>query len=635
MSITLDFGSQVVPAGGHLPTDGCREEVGGALLAEQLGRLMVAGNLINEGQFRQAMVIQKKEGKWLGDILLRFKFVNESSLQKFISEKYNIPAVNLSTMEIDPVIARLVPPDIARKHCVISVARSGSTLKLAIINPDNVLALDEVKFAMGSYKVEPLISTPSAILQAINRFYVVEDSGPPAKVASILEGRDYTSSGDDAPVQEEESAEPDIMSVEDLDTVVGDALGSIDVIEEQEDTRDIRSVEAPIVKLVNGFLTSAIQVGASDIHVEPYEAALRIRFRVDGVLKTSMNLPIKVRNAVVSRIKIISKLNIAERRLPQDGRIKLVLGKKRAVDFRVSVLPTLFGEKVVLRILDRGNLAADLTQLGFDVHSLQSFTQAIESPYGMVLVTGPTGSGKTTTLYAALNKINTTDINIMTAEDPVEYNLAGINQVQIREEIGLGFPAVLRSFLRQDPDVIMVGEIRDYETAEISVKAALTGHMVLSTLHTNDAPTTINRLLNMGIEPFLVASSVNLVLAQRLVRRICIGCKTPDAVSPEAILKAGFGQGEVAGLKVWKGKGCERCGQSGFKGRVALYEVMVVQGTLREMILQGASADELKKVAVALGMKTLRRSGLDKVAEGITTLSEVLESTMGDGMEIK
>jgi type IV pilus assembly protein PilB len=421
-----------------------------------------------------------------------------------------------------------------------------------------------------------------------------------------------------------------MVSVEDFDTVVGDALDGIDVVEEQQDDGGPKDVDAPIVKLVNGLLVNAIKVGASDIHVEPFETVFRVRFRVDGSMKTVMNLPIKIKNAVVSRLKIMSKLDIAERRLPQDGRIKLKLGKKKEVDFRVSTLPCLFGEKVVMRILDKSNLALDLTKLGFEVSALKDFTESINAPYGMVLVTGPTGSGKTTTLYSALSTINTQEINIMTAEDPVEYNLLGINQVQMKEEIGLNFAAALRSFLRQDPDVVMVGEIRDYETAEIGVKAALTGHLVLSTLHTNDAPSTINRLLNMGIEPFLVASSVILIVAQRLARRICAKCKEVENIPTEALLKAGYKESDLNGWAPQKGKGCEMCNKTGYKGRVALYEVMPVKEDLRELILQGASADEIKKKAIVIGMKTLRMSGLAKVKEGMTTLEEVLDSSFAD-----
>ncbi|HET6369845.1 MAG TPA: type IV-A pilus assembly ATPase PilB, partial [Nitrospiria bacterium] len=450
-----------------------------------------------------------------------------------------------------------------------------------------------------------------------------------SKPSVMLEAKDYTLSDDEDSAAEIDIAEGPTVDVEDFDAVVGSALENIDVIEEQQEEA-VKDVDAPIVKLVNGILVNAVKIGASDIHVEPYETIFRVRYRLDGVMRTAMNLPLKIRNATISRLKIMSKLDIAERRLPQDGRIKLKLGRKKEVDFRVSTLPCLFGEKVVLRILDKANLTLDLTKLGFEQKALDDFTKAVNSPYGMVLVTGPTGSGKTTTLYSALSQINTTEINIMTAEDPVEYNLMGINQVQMKDDIGLNFAAALRSFLRQDPDVVMVGEIRDFETAEIGVKAALTGHLVLSTLHTNDAPSTINRLLNMGIEPFLVASSVILIVAQRLARKICSNCKVADSIPAESLVQAGFRSDEVSGWTPQKGKGCEYCSNTGYKGRVALYEVMPIGEEIRELILQGATSDEIKKKAIDVGVKTLRMSGLQKVKEGVTTLEEVLDTTFSD-----
>jgi type IV pilus assembly protein PilB len=450
-----------------------------------------------------------------------------------------------------------------------------------------------------------------------------------AKTASmILEAKDFvmeeTDEGPDA------SEEELMVDVNEFDKVVGSALDEIEAVEEKEETEIIKEVEAPIVKLVNGILVNAIKSGASDIHIEPYETSLRVRYRVDGVLYTVMNLPVKIKAALTSRVKIMSKLDIAERRLPQDGRIKLKLGRKREVDFRVSTLPCLFGEKTVLRLLDKSNLQIDLTKLGFEQKALEDFMEALNKPYGMILVTGPTGSGKTTTLYSALNYLNKPGINIMTAEDPVEYNFLGINQVQVKEDIGLTFASALRAFLRQDPDIIMVGEIRDFETAEIAVKAALTGHLVLSTLHTNDAPSTINRLLNMGVEPFLVSSSVILILAQRLARRICTQCKEPEKIPPPALIKVGFTEEEAETIKPYRGKGCPACNNSGYKGRVALYEVMPVGEELKELVLEGASADEIKKAAIRLGMKTLRMSGLTKVKEGVTSLEEVLRVTFGD-----
>lgn len=598
------------------------------MIPEKLGKLIVNAQLITEEQLQKALLAQKKEGGRLGSVLVRLGFIDEPKLLKFLSQQYGVPAIDLAKLEIDPAVVKLVPAEVVKKYLVVPIKRMGATLSLAMVDPSDVFAIDDIKFMTG-YNVEPIIASESSVVELVNKYY---GKGAVAVVEKTMtiEAKDYTLSEEDADNPFQNQEDNPMVSVDDFDTVVGDALENIDVVEEQQDDGGVKDVDAPIVKLVNGVLVNAIKVGASDIHVEPFETVFRVRFRIDGSMKTIMNLPTKIKNAVVSRLKIMSKLDIAERRLPQDGRIKLKLGKKKEVDFRVSTLPCLFGEKVVMRILDKGNLALDLTKLGFEEGALKDFTESINSPYGMVLVTGPTGSGKTTTLYSALSTINTPEINIMTAEDPVEYNLMGINQVQMKEEIGLNFAAALRSFLRQDPDVVMVGEIRDYETAEIGVKAALTGHLVLSTLHTNDAPSTVNRLLNMGIEPFLVASSVILILAQRLARRICAKCKEPDNVLPDALLKAGFKQEEIKGMVVYKGKGCDMCNKTGYKGRVALYEVMPVKEELRELILQGASADEIKKKAIALGMKTLRMSGLSKVKEGMTTIEEVLDSTFAD-----
>ncbi|MEO5657627.1 MAG: type IV-A pilus assembly ATPase PilB, partial [Nitrospiria bacterium] len=506
---------------------------------------------------------------------------------------------------------------------------AGSVVTLAMADPSDVFALDDLKFLTG-YTIEPVVASESAIVAAIQGAYGQPSAGggKPER-AMMLDAKDYTVE-DLAENTFAETDEGPTVDVEDFDNIVGDALDNVDVVEEQKDETGDTNIEAPIIKLVNGLLINAIKVGASDIHMEPFETVFRVRFRVDGALKTVMNLPLKIRNAAISRVKIMSKLDISERRLPQDGRIKLKLGKKRDVDFRVSVLPCLFGEKVVMRILDKSNLSLDLTKMGFEVKPLEDFMKAINSPYGMVLVTGPTGSGKSTTLYSALQQINQPDINIMTAEDPVEYNLMGINQVQMKDDIGLNFAAALRSFLRQDPDVVMVGEIRDYETAEIAVKAALTGHLVLSTLHTNDAPSTINRLLNMGIEPFMVASSVVLILAQRLARRICTQCKEEVKTPEQTLITAGFTVSEATSIKTFHGKGCAVCSSSGYKGRIALYEVMPVGEELRELILQGGSADEIKRRAVELGMKTLRMSGLQKVRDGLTTVEEVVGTTFAD-----
>ncbi len=508
-------------------------------MAVKLGQLLIASSIISEEQLKQALGVQKKDGGRLGTNLVKMGFITEDRLVAFLSKQYGVPAINLAEYKIDAAVLKLIPSDMAKKYLIMPVARVGATLTIAMADPSNVFAIDDVKFMTG-YNVEVVVSSESAIIGSITGHYLGKGDNTLAasntlQTASMqIQAKDYTMSDDDMPgdsnFDSSSFEEGPSVNVDEFDKIVGSALDNVDVIEEQEDTNVVKEVEAPIVKLVNGIFVNAIKSGASDIHVEPYENSLRVRYRVDGVMYTVMNLPTKIKAALTSRIKIMSKLDIAERRLPQDGRIKLKLGKKRDIDFRVSVLPTLFGEKTVLRLLDKANLQVDLTKLGFEQGALDDFMGALNKPYGMILVTGPTGSGKTTTLYSALNYLNKPDTNIMTAEDPVEFNFMGINQVQVKEEIGLTFAASLRSFLRQDPDIIMVGEIRDFETAEIGVKAALTGHLVLSTLHTNDAPGTISRLLNMGIEPFLVSSAVILILAQRLARKICQQCKEEEKI---------------------------------------------------------------------------------------------------------
>lgn len=601
-------------------------------MAAKLGQILINSNIISEEQLKQALNLQKKEGGRLGTNLIKLGFITEEKLVTFLSKQYGVPSINLSDHKIDPSVIKLVPYEIAKKYLIIPIARVGATLTIAMADPSNVFAIDDVKFMTG-YNVEVVVSSESSIINAINTYYSKggDSLTAPKRDSHIIQAKDYTLSEEEiegpATITIDEAPTVD---VEEFDKIVGSALDTIDVVEEREESEVIKEVEAPIVKLVNGIFINAIKAGASDIHIEPYENSLRVRYRVDGVMHTTMSLPTKIKNALTSRIKIMSKLDIAERRLPQDGRIKLKLGRNREIDFRVSTLPTLFGEKTVLRILDKSNLQIDLTKLGFEKKQLDDFMNAIEKPYGMVLVTGPTGSGKTTTLYSALNHLNKPGINIMTAEDPVEYNFMGINQVQVREEIGLTFASALRSFLRQDPDIIMVGEIRDFETAEIAVKAALTGHLVLSTLHTNDAPSTVSRLLNMGIEPFLVSSSVILILAQRLSRKICSQCKEEEKLSPHALIKVGFSEEEANSIKCYRGKGCSACNNTGYKGRIALYEVMPISDEIRELILEGASANEIKKTAIRLGMKTLRMSGLTKVKEGITSIEEVLRVTFGD-----
>jgi type IV pilus assembly protein PilB len=606
-------------------------------MVAKLGQILITSNIISEEQLKQALSLQKKEGGRLGTNLAKLGYITEDKLVSFLSKQFGVPAINLSEYTIDPSVVKLIPLEMARKYLIMPIARVGATLTVAMADPSNVFAIDDVKFMTG-YNVEVVVAAESAIIGAITGNYSKgADSLVAQRKAStsqVVQAKDYTLTDDEMEGTDglpggmmEEGPSVD---VDEFDKIVGSALDTVDVVEEKDDAEAIRDVEAPIVKLVNGIFVNAIKAGASDIHLEPYEASMRVRYRVDGVMYSVMNLPPKIKASLTSRVKIMARLDIAERRLPQDGRIKLKLGKKREIDFRVSTLPTLFGEKTVLRLLDKSNLQVDLTKLGFERKQLDDFMEAIEKPYGMVLVTGPTGSGKTTTLYSALNHLNKPGINIMTAEDPVEYNFMGINQVQVREEIGLTFASSLRSFLRQDPDIIMVGEIRDFETAEIAVKAALTGHLVMSTLHTNDAPSTISRLLNMGIEPFLVSSSVILIVAQRLARKVCLQCKEEENVPPQALVKVGFSDEEAKTLKCFRGKGCPTCSNSGYKGRIALYEVMPISDEIRELILEGASANEIKKVAIRLGAKSLRMSGLTKIKDGVTSIEEVLRVTFGD-----
>jgi type IV pilus assembly protein PilB len=549
-------------------------------------------------QLQQAQDEAKRTGKRLGATLARMGFVDDQRLTQFVAKQYSLPSINLSEVEIDPAVLKLIPREICEKHQVIPVRRNGPTLIVAMADPSNIYAIDELKF-LTQYNIEHAVASEGMLEQALSRYY---DKGP------------------------------------DLDQMVGDLGGDLDSVDYAADSDESVNIvdlenqagEAPVVKLCNAILLSAIKKKASDIHVEPYEKSLRVRFRIDGILQEEMKPPLKLRNAITSRLKIMASLDIAERRLPQDGRIKLKIGSNREMDFRVSVLPTLYGEKIVMRLLDKSNLQLDMTKLGFDPKPLGDFKEAIKKPYGMVLVTGPTGSGKTTTLYSALSELNTIDTNISTAEDPVEFNLHGINQVQMHEDIGLNFATALRAFLRQDPNIIMVGEIRDFETAEIAVKAALTGHLVLSTLHTNDAPSTVSRLLNMGIEPFLVTASVNLVVAQRLARRICNDCKIPAEKHPDALAKMGMTEEMIAGAKIMKGKGCGTCNNTGYKGRVALYEVMPFTDPLKELVLQGASAAEIKAEMIRGGTLSLRLAGIQKILEGMTTPEEVLRTTVED-----
>jgi type IV pilus assembly protein PilB len=548
-----------------------------------------------------------------------------------LSRQYGIPSVNLELFQIDDSVLRLIPQEVAQKHSVLPLSRVGATLTLAMVDPTNVFAMDDVKFMTG-LNVEPVVVAEASIQQAIAKYYGTSREIELANVASdapIYETAGNAANGNGS------ITHADLVSLDSIDFETGHADEEVEVLDDNEEI-DLAALsrlseDAPVVRLVNVLLVDALRRGASDIHVEPYEKELRIRFRIDGVLYDVMRPPLKLRDALISRVKIMSKLDISEKRLPQDGRIKIkvkVDSRSRELDFRVSTLPTLFGEKVVLRLLDKQNLMLDMTKLGFEPESLTKFQRNISKPYGMVLVTGPTGSGKTNTLYSALQSLNTVETNIMTAEDPVEFNLMGINQVQMKEQIGLNFAAALRSFLRQDPNIILVGEIRDFETAEIAIKAALTGHLVLSTLHTNDAPSTISRLMNMGIEPFLVATSVNLIQAQRLIRRVCKDCKAEHPTPSEALIEVGFTPQEAKALKTYKGKGCSTCNNTGYKGRIGLYEVMEVTDDIRELILIGASALELRKKAIDDGMITLRESGLHKIRGGVTTIEEVVRETV-------
>ncbi len=605
-------------------------------MAVRIGDLLLKEKRITPAQLQEALNYQKSNGGKLGLNLVKLGFVTDEEITSLLSKQYGVPSINLAQFEIDASVIKLIPADTAQKYQIVPLSRSGATLTIAITDPTNVFAMDDIKFMTG-YNVEPVVASETAVTDAIKRYYPTAGSAAPKMQSTAA-----------APAKKQEKPKPatqqaNLTSAATLEmltkaleeTTAQVVDDDVELLEELEQI-DVASLErqggeAPVIRLVNLMLMSAIQKGASDIHIEPYEKEFRVRFRIDGILYNVMAPPMKFRDAITSRIKIMAKLDIAEKRLPQDGRIKIrfaVDGATKEIDFRVSCLPTLFGEKIVLRLLDKDKLMLDMTKLGFEAESLAKLEVAIAKPWGMVLVTGPTGSGKTNTLYSSIAKVNTTETNIMTAEDPVEFNLVGVNQVQVRENIGLNFAAALRSFLRQDPNIILVGEIRDFETAEIAVKAALTGHMVLSTLHTNDAPSTINRLMNMGIEPFLVASSVNLICAQRLVRRVCANCKEDHPTPPQALVDAGFTQEEAQRVVPKRGTGCEVCNQTGYKGRVGLYEVMEITEELRELILVGASGLELKRKAIEEGMLTLRRSGLRKVMDGVTTIEEVARETV-------
>ncbi len=565
--------------------------------SSRLGEILVKNNLITRDQLEKALEEQKLSGNQtrIGAILVKQNLLTEAELTSFLSRQYGVPTVNLADYEIDPVVIKVIPPEVVQKYQLVPVNRAGATLIVAVSDPSNLFALEDIKFMTG-YNIEMVVASERDIKAAIDKYY-----NQSASLADVMSDLD----------------------VEDME-IVGDD-DEIDVSTLERATED-----APVVKMVNAILQDAIRKKASDIHIEPYEKVFRVRYRIDGILYEVMKPPLKLKNAITSRIKIMSELDIAERRLPQDGRIKIKLGGGKDMDFRVSVLPTLFGEKICLRLLDKGNLQTDLTKLGYEPDALQNFMHEIHKPFGMVLVTGPTGSGKTVSLYSALAELNKVSENISTAEDPVEFNFAGINQVQMHEDIGLNFSAALRSFLRQDPDIIMIGEIRDFETAEIAIKAALTGHMVLSTLHTNDAPATINRLLNMGIEPFLVASAVNLITAQRLARRVCSECKQPEEIPVQALIDAGVPPEEASTYVCMRGKGCSACNNTGYKGRVGFYQVMPMREEIKELILNGANTAEIKRESMRIGIKTMRQSGLTKLKEGVTSFEEVLRVTISD-----
>jgi type IV pilus assembly protein PilB len=623
-------------------------------MSAKLGEILVRESLITQDQLRETLEYQRANGGRLGSNLVRLGFVSDDVVTAVLSRQYGVPSINLDLFQIDNDVIKLISEDVAMKYSVLPISKVGATLTLAMADPTNVFAMDDIKFMTG-LNVEPVIASETSIQLAIAKYYSgsTEIDIFDAAFAVEVERNGFTG-GTNGNGNGNGSGHSRNGSVATKVAITDERITSADLdvsldrfefnatdheeleIVEDNDEIDLAALaraseDAPVVRLVNVLLVDSLRRGASDIHVEPYEKDFRIRFRIDGVLYDVMHPPMKIRDPLISRLKIMSKLDISEKRLPQDGRIKIkvkVDNRSRELDFRVSTLPTLFGEKVVLRLLDKDKLMLDMTKLGFEEESLEKFKRAISNPYGMVLVTGPTGSGKTNTLYSALQSLNTPETNIMTAEDPVEFNLQGINQVQMKEQIGLNFAAALRSFLRQDPNIVLVGEIRDFETAEIAIKAALTGHLVLSTLHTNDAPSTISRLVNMGIEPFLVATSVNIIQAQRLIRRICSNCKEEVSMPVEGLVEVGFSKEEASQLKVYKGRGCEVCNKTGFKGRVGLYEVMEITDELRELIIIGASAMELRRKAIELGMITLRESGLHKIRQGITTIEEVVKETV-------
>src|SRR6266850_1847078 len=617
----------------------------------KLGELLLKENMVTPQQLQEALSHQKMNGGKLGKAFVSLGYVRDEEITSLLSRQYGVPSINLDHFEVDPAIIKIIPSETSRKYQILPLSRSGATLTIAMADPTNVFAMDDIKFMTG-YNVEPVVASETSLEDAIEKYYgstrslqLKQDGGGGGGGGGQSMGAAGLGKLGDAPSLREVMDGPtlsfDDMASFGLNEVDIDAIGGeeadVETVKTEDDEIDLgalakSSEAAPVIKLSNVLLIDALKRGASDIHIEPYEKEFRVRFRIDGILYNVMALPMKLRDPLISRLKIMAKLDISEKRLPQDGRIKIRLkieDRSRDMDFRVSSCPTLWGEKVVLRLLDKTKLMLDMTKLGFEPESLERFKRAISKPYGIVLVTGPTGSGKTNTLYSAIAQLNKPDTNIMTAEDPVEFNLVGINQVQIKDQIGLNFASALRAFLRQDPNIILVGEIRDYETAEIAVKAALTGHLVLSTLHTNDAPSTVSRLVNMGIEPFLVGTAVNLIQAQRLIRRVCGSCKFEVTDFPTStLIEVGVAPEMVGTFKLYKGRGCGACNGTGYKGRVGLYEVMEISEGIRDLIMVGATAVELKKKALEEGMLTLRMSGLEKIKAGVTTIEEVLRETV-------
>ena len=615
----------------------------------KLGELLLKENMVTPQQLQEALAHQKMNGGKLGKAFVSLGYVRDEEITSLLSRQYGVPSINLDHFEVDAAIIKIIPSETSRKYQILPLSRSGATLTIAMADPTNVFAMDDIKFMTG-YNVEPVVASETSLEDAIEKYYGSSRSLQLKQDGGGGGGHQTTTSSNfgklgEAPSLRDVMDGPTLsfddmasvgLSEVDIDSIGGEEA-DVETVKTEDDEIDLgalaKSTEAaPVVKLSNVLLIDALKRGASDIHIEPYEKEFRVRFRIDGILYNVMALPMKLRDPLISRLKIMAKLDISEKRLPQDGRIKIRLkieDRSRDMDFRVSCLPTIWGEKVVLRLLDKTKLMLDMTKLGFEPEPLERFKRAIAKPYGIVLVTGPTGSGKTNTLYSAIAALNKPDTNIMTAEDPVEFNLPGINQVQIKDQIGLNFASALRSFLRQDPNIILVGEIRDYETAEIAVKAALTGHLVLSTLHTNDAPSTVSRLVNMGIEPFLVGTAVNLIQAQRLIRRICSQCKEEvKDVPSKTLIDVGFTPDLVGTFKLYKGRGCGVCNGTGYKGRVGLYEVMEISEGIRDIIMQGGTSVEIKRKALEEGMLTLRMSGLEKIKAGVTTIEEVLRETV-------